>query len=144
MSSVPSWESFQIGHNLMVLGLIYSRIHHPETEARLNNQDIWCSSSPVIPESQFQMYMSFFSYRWTKNRAGAAWRARKVVFWALEETPLQVAHSGLAPGRMPRSVLSTGGLSPGKWNRGSLLLNRQGWVRAGSTWVQGWVTKHRR
>lgn len=47
-------------------------------------------------------------------------------------------------GRMPKSVLSTGALLAGKQNKGSLLLNRQGWMRAGSTWVQSWVMKHKR
>lgn len=49
-----------------------------------------------------------------KKGQGLHERARKVVFWALEEAPLQVAHAGLTPGRMPRTVLSTGVLLAGK------------------------------
>ena len=49
-----------------------------------------------------------------KTGQGLHERARKVVFWALEEAPFQVAHAGLTPGRMPRTVLSTGVLLAGK------------------------------
>lgn len=90
------------------------------------------------------LYGFFFLPVELKIGPGLALKGQKGCFLSTKGSSSSSSTFWPCTGRMPKSVLSTGALLAGKQNKGSLLLNRQGWMRAGSTWVQSWVTKHKR